>query len=219
MKSQNSISSNLPTSFSDVVKDYAELGIDSVLDAGVLRDIPILKTLLSVRDIGVKMRHFLYERKVHAFLEGLREGLNNDEMAIEGFMKGEKERDRFAETAFVLIERYDDIHKPEVMGLLWAACAKGSVSYDQVARLCHLIDRVYWEDLLVLLNFKDGVHASGELAVESLCSVGLVQRGGIDSGTYGSTEEGNMSGGYHFAKTDLGSALVSYGLQKLTQVD
>jgi hypothetical protein len=219
MKSQNSISTNVPPSFSDVVKDYAELGIDSLLDAGVLRDIPILKTLLAVKDIGVKMRTYLYEKKVQAFLDGLRGGLDNDDKAVDDFVKGEKERQKFAETAFVLIERYDDIHKPEVMGLLWAACAKGLVSYNQVARLCHLIDRVYWDDLLVLSNFKDGVHASGKLAVESLCSMGLLARGGIDGGTYGETEEENRPGGYHFTKTDLGHALVSFGLQKLSKAD
>lgn len=189
------------------------------MESGVAKDIPLLKTFLGIKDSGVKVRDYLYNKKVQAFLDGLRTGLNNDEAAVERFMKGEKERQKFAETAFVLIERYDDIHKPEVMGLLWAACAKELVPYDEVARLCHIIDKVYWDDLLCLSNFKEGVHSGGELAVESLCSVGLVARGGIDGGTYGSTQEDNTSGGYHFAKTGLGHALVSFGLQKLTKAD
>lgn len=216
---KNTDRSKVPASFTDVLKDHAEVGIDSVMDAGVLKEIPILKTLLSAKDIGVKIRDILYEKKVRAFVTGLEAGLTQDKRAIERFMEGTAERQKFAETAFVLIERYDDIHKPEVMGLLWAACAKGLVPYDQVARLCHIIDKVYWDDLLCLSNFKEGVHSGGELAVESLCSVGLLARGGIDGGTYGSTQEENTPGGYHFAKTGLGHALVSFGLQKLTQVD
>lgn len=209
----------MPASVIDVLNDYIEIGVDSLMESGVAKDIPLLKTFLGIKDSGVKVRDYLYNKKVQAFLDGLRTGLNNDEAAVERFMKGEKERQKFAETAFVLIERYDDIHKPEVMGLLWAACAKELVPYDEVARLCHIIDKVYWDDLLCLSNFKEGVHSGGELAVESLCSVGLVARGGIDGGTYGSTQEDNTSGGYHFAKTGLGHALVSFGLQKLTKAD
>jgi hypothetical protein len=219
MKSQNTDSSKVPASVIDVLKDYIELGIDSLMESGAAKDIPMLKTLLSLKDVGVKVRDYLYEKKVQAFLLGLKTGLDHDNDAVDRFMQSEAERQKFAETAFVLIERYDDIHKPEVMGLLWAACAKGLVPYDQVARLCHIIDKVYWDDLLCLSNFKDGVHSGGELAVESLCSTGLLARGGIDGGTYGSTQEENTPGGYHFAKTGLGHALVSFGLQKLTQVD
>lgn len=37
-----SFNDSLLLNTSDILKDYAELGIDSVLDTGVLKDIPII---------------------------------------------------------------------------------------------------------------------------------------------------------------------------------
>jgi hypothetical protein len=206
----------MPSTIIDVLIDCSERAVDSLIESEALREIPLLKTFLGIKDGWLKVRDHLYEKKVEAFLSGLRTGLEQDEKAINEFMQGSNERRKFAETAFVLIDRYDNVHKPEVMGLLWAACARGRVPYDQVARLCHLIDNIYWDDLLRLLSFKEGVYSPGELGVEALCSAGLLARVGIVGGTFGPTEEGDEHGGHQFAKTHLAHILVSFGLKKIT---
>jgi hypothetical protein len=219
MKRKNAEIPTVKSSVIDLCKDYLEIGIDSMLEGEIFKEIPILKTLLTVKDIGVKFRAYVYQKKVQAFLEGLRSGLGDDAQAIDGFMQGEANQQQFAETAFVFIERYDDINKPEVMGLMWAACAKRMISYEQVARICYIIDKVYWYDLLYLLNFKEGVHGAEELAVESLCSVGLLARGGIHGGTYGDTLNESNSGGFVFKRTELGDKLARFGLQKFSEAE
>lgn len=46
-----SFNDSLLLNTSDILKDYAELGIDSVLDAGVLKDIPIISTIFGVSKV------------------------------------------------------------------------------------------------------------------------------------------------------------------------
>ena len=54
-----------------LVVDYAEIGLDKVLDNDIIQDIPILKSLVALAKISLNIRDKLYVKKVYNFLINL----------------------------------------------------------------------------------------------------------------------------------------------------
>ena len=58
----------------DVAIDFGEVGIDGIMDEGVLREVPILKTIISVYHIGNRIRERKLLRNTIAFINAFNEG-------------------------------------------------------------------------------------------------------------------------------------------------
>ena len=49
---------------SSLTTDYAELGLDSILDNSIVKNIPILKTAVSLVKTGLNVRDRIYVKKI-----------------------------------------------------------------------------------------------------------------------------------------------------------
>jgi hypothetical protein len=56
----------------EIAKEYAEIGIDAVLSEGVLKDIPVVNTLVAIGKLGVNIHDRILVKKLLAFLCNLR---------------------------------------------------------------------------------------------------------------------------------------------------
>jgi len=54
-----------------ISENALELGIDSILEQGLLREIPVVSTLTGLIRIGVGVRDYLFLKKLLAFLQQL----------------------------------------------------------------------------------------------------------------------------------------------------
>lgn len=52
---------------SDLKKEYAELGIDSLLDSGILKEIPLVGTLVGLYNVVGSVRDHIFTEKFSAF--------------------------------------------------------------------------------------------------------------------------------------------------------
>jgi hypothetical protein len=196
-----------------VGRDLGEVALDNVLKEGILRDIPVLNTIVGLYQAGVELHHQLFVRKVINFLQELSSTpFEKRQKFVEEIERNPKQKREFGETLLLLIDRADSLQKPSILGKLLSQHILGNISYDEVTRLSYIVDRVYISDLSYLLKFKSGVQRNPNIAA-SLQSVGLLSFAGIDGGTYG---EETSSGGVIYELNKYGTMLLEHGLNTVS---
>lgn len=164
---------------------YGELRLDSVLDDGVSKDVPILGTIVSLVKFGFNLRDRLYFNKICKFLAEI--GRTTQEQRNE-FIRVNCQNERlFEETILLILERSDRIEKTTLIGKIFKSCILGETSYEDTLRLSEMVNRVYWGDLVNIVN-EDNVDKCTQ---HRLSSVGLCDFKGVSSG--------RMTGGIHYS--------------------
>lgn len=143
----------LGESLTESVWDVLELGVDSVLTDGVVRELPVVKTVAELYKAGVRVREGLFARKLVDFLRATRRTAGptpgERHVALRD-LGGEERQRRLGEAMVLLLERADDLRKPILYGRIVGALVKGDVSYSVAMTACAVLDRVVLDDLDVL---------------------------------------------------------------------
>ncbi|MFZ6039785.1 hypothetical protein ACOV11_04665 [Vibrio natriegens] len=172
--------------------ELAEIAIDSVLDDGILKDIPVVGTAISLYQTGVAVRERQYIKKLVTFLSELNK---TDEEARLKFIAEEmlkpEQRERFGETILSLIDKADDNRKFELYAKVFERLFMNACSYDDAIRICQMIERTFYSDLQYIAVFEGGC-AKDQLTAGELYKVGFLSFGGLDGGTIGDENSGGV---------------------------
>lgn len=225
------VEKNLSIAFADSLKDetmscigeYAEIGLDAVMEDGILKDIPIVSTAIAIYKIGgsIKERHNL--KKLLVFLNELNNGILDEPKRKEyqqKFRSNEKFRNQEIEYLLVLIDRYISYDKPQMLAKLYLAYLEGIIIWEELTMYAEVVDRFLLLDCGTLIS-GDGktiVHRNiGGESVLRLVALGLmaettesspfVQHG---DGNFGLTIEGlkkSISTDRVYRRTEFGDKL------------
>ena len=192
------------------MRNLGEVALDTILQEGILRDIPVLNTIVAFYKAGVEIHHQLFLTKIINFLKELSNTpLEKREKFVEEIKRNPTQEREFEKTLLLLIDRADSLQKPSILGKLLKHHILGNISYEDATRLSYMVDRVYISDLSYLLNFNSGVQRN-QIIAASLQSIGLLSFAGIDGGTLG---EETSSGGVSYELNEYASMLLRYGLE------
>lgn len=170
----------------NLIKEYAELALDSGLSDGILKDIPVLSTAVGLYKLKTTFSDAQNVRKIAIFINQLQDVPEIDRANL---MLKLEESDRFKESMFqkilLVIERLDETAKAEMVGNIFRLYVMEAISRDKFLRLSGIVQRAMLYDLLALhysesLYFKDreGVqlyHLGGESRV-ALSAYGLMEQ-------------------------------------------
>lgn len=142
----------LSQSFSDSLKDETaeclsniiEVGLDSILDDGIVKDIPFISTAVSLYRIGNSIRDRHNLKKLAVFLQEINSGCQSEEKRqeyAEKFCEEQKFRNNELEYVLVLIDRYIGYNKPKMIAKLYLAYLNCAVSWDEFCAYAEIIDR------------------------------------------------------------------------------
>ena len=194
----------------DLIGDAAEYTIDSILESEELKEIPVFGTLIRIATATSSIRDRLFAKKVYKFLACLRdvspEKRKNFIQSIESKEGGQR---RLGETILLLLERLDDMKKPDLIGKVLRQCIVGKIQYKTALRLCSIIDRAYFPDLEDLVRYYEGDKIGYDVSA-SLAGLGLMEISGIDGGHFpdGGTEDDLERGGVQYSITWHGELLI-----------
>jgi hypothetical protein len=195
-------------SLTDVATTIADTSLDAVINSGLLDGIPVIGIATGAFRAYRDVRENFLVRKLLAFLQEAENlSLEDRKKFAEKFSNKDTQED-FGGALLVLIDRSEDIEKPRILGRLLAAHAKGVFGQTDFMRLAKMVDRSYFEDLVILKSFQPGVQFENEIPAQSLASQGFLCQAGIDGGNADGT-----SGGMLFEITHYGRWLTEYGLQ------
>lgn len=192
MDNQNNIISELEKSILeeplDLTIDLAEIGLDEITDSEILKNIPVIKTLITIYKTGmsIKERHFakkvmLFASHIHndsissGELEKRRNAINNNEKWIKKEM----------EQIIVFLDRFDFEYKAKILAKVYIAFINNKISSDKYLNMLPIIDKwqqydevalktIYNENQKGSLNERDYVCIIDRASRQRLEALGII---------------------------------------------
>lgn len=145
----NSFSATLKDSdLQSVTTDLAETFSDALLNEGLLKEIPILGTLLGIGKAGFKIRDRLFLKKLLYFLAEINSISQADrEKLITEIDSSQEYRTKVGEKLLYIIEKCEDHEKSQTMGRLFRAFLDKKIDYDSFLRCSIIVQRAMLDDL------------------------------------------------------------------------
>ena len=196
-----SLSDTLKTSdLQDVTKELLESGIDSFLKDGLLKDIPIVNSVVGFFKLGASVNDAIFLKKLLRFLVEINStSIDDRKNIIAKIEQDEAYGKKVGESILMVLDRVDDLIKASIIGKLFKAVVEQRINNDTFQRLCYSVDRVYIKDIDELRKSKKSQPISYEIK-NALFICGLMKR----------TSFGDLmiSGDNEFEINELGKTLI-----------
>jgi len=140
----------------DVAVDLGEIELDVYLDDGLLKEIPIIKSVIACRKTWEAIHDRLFLRKVIAFMSSCPKFTETEiQTFVTDHWRGESAT-RLGNTLVLLLDRLDDLDKPTMLAKVFAAFVTKHINYDAFRRLSSGIDFSSIQDLGELVSGNVG---------------------------------------------------------------
>lgn len=160
----------------NISTSIAEVALDSILEEGLLKDIPFFGT--AAKGIGVvrTVRDRLFLKKIARFLYGLADVAKDDRDEFRDKMQKDPAfQTRVGENLILLLEHHEHLDKPIILAVAFAAFVRGKIEYRTFLRLGSAIDSAFVEDLRHLPQHYANLEGISLEVGESLYKNGLVK--------------------------------------------
>lgn len=173
------LSDSLGENILDITSDLLEVGLDSIMEDGLLKDVPILSTAISFFKIGKSINERYNIKKLCKFINEVNKGTIDEEKREIYIAKFEGDRERTSqqlEYLMIIIQRYVEFEKPAMLAKIYLAYLDEIISWDELCAYSIVLDRFLPGDFnTLLMGNVDGVHyreVSG--AILRLVALGLM---------------------------------------------
>lgn len=131
----------------DVSIDLAELTLDSILKNEALKNIPVVKTLLSIIETTQNISNYLFLKKIVAFLSNIKKvSVKKRKAMITKIDESGEYKVKVGETLLNILDKCDNTEKASYLGTWFAAFLRGKITYGMFLAGAHVINRVYLPD-------------------------------------------------------------------------
>jgi hypothetical protein len=192
----NSIDDSLISNeLTNITSELTEVGLDSFLQDGILKDIPFIGTLVGLTKIGVGIQDKLFLKKILRFLHQLKDIPSETRQEfIEKIDTDKKFKTKVSETIMLLVDKINDYSKADYLGKLFAASINGKISYDIFLKLANIVDKSHIPDLDHLIPiYKGQIKEVDEINGDILYNLGLLTNLGISGETIMYLEDEKVS--------------------------
>lgn len=139
------INSNLE----DLGINISELAIDSILQDGLLKDIPIVGSIINLSKFGANVHDRLFLKKILSFLNGPKDvPLDERKKLIERIDSSKKYRLKVGEKLLYIIDTCEDYEISELVGILFKAFAEEKITDDEFFKAASVLKK------LTITDFK-----------------------------------------------------------------
>lgn len=170
------------SSIADVGIEFAELGIDSILSDGVLKEIPIVGTIVGVGKLAHNVHDRNLLRQTLSFINEFNKGSINPDK-IEKHRKklhdNPKKLEEELGRVLILLDQNIDTIKSIFEGKFYVAYVDEKVSWDEFCELCDITERLFVSDIKNLREAYENNGVKGNATIsyqhDRLNSVGLLE--------------------------------------------
>lgn len=212
---------SLSTAFADSLKEesvacigeYAEIGLDAVMEDGILKDVPIVSTAITLYKIGNSIKELHNLKKLLIFINEINNGIADEGKRKEYQQKiqsNEKFRNREIEYLLVLIDRYISYDKPQMLAKLYLAYLEMRINWNEFSMYASVIDQLFPVDIDLLCTADFDAIKQDDNQIDSvlrLLSVGIVSQ------NVGTTTEHDESTGTLSINDKMGYTFSKFGLK------
>lgn len=192
----------------DVVFDAIEVALDQVLTDGVLKELPIIGTVVKLARARQSIAEELFLRMLLRFLRELQSiPAEERSMLLERYPDGSEEQRILGENLLLALERLDDVQKPTMLARFFVAFIEEKIDYATFSRLAQALERFNLALIPQLRWFytREGptIEMSEEIEHE-LSLAGLL--------TVGLAGSGAVGGGAGYYQSSIGRLFLKFGL-------
>jgi hypothetical protein len=166
----------------EILKDFAEISIDSFLKDGLGRDLPIVKWIVGAANTVTTVRDYFLLKKVLLFLrEADKTTPEQRKKFVQDINSNEAYSQKVGETLMIWLDRYDHIDKASILSKLFNGCVQEKITYYEFLRLASCIDRAFIHDLQALFIYFEAEEVNSYIkavrngAIQNLYSCDLSQ--------------------------------------------
>jgi hypothetical protein len=160
----------------DVGFELGEIALDQLLDEGVLREIPILRSVAGIVKTVGNVKEAVFIRKVAGFLLGLSKFTQEERGKFtKEYLADPKAAKRLGEALVLLLDRLDDFEKPQMLAKAFTALVRGKIPLEAFRRLAAAIDIGFIVDLKRLANESEEIGGLTSDFLANLLRTGLVE--------------------------------------------
>ncbi len=160
----------------DVSFEIAELGLDELLDEGVLKDLPVIGIIVKCFKGAMDIRDRLFIIKVAKFLFKIRNAKEKDR---EKFRKkisiDAKLKRKVGDTLVLLLDRLDDLEKPDLIAKCFVCYLSDKITFGEFKRLSSAIDLAFLDDLKILSGSNIETDSFSPDYLSNLAKTGLAK--------------------------------------------
>jgi len=136
------------TEYKELLTDFSELAIDAILEDGVIRDIPVLGSLVGLVRGGISIRDRIYAKKILRFLLEFKDIPREEIQAqIDKLTTNPKERQRLGEHLLLLLDRLNDMEKSALLAKAFLAFLEERINREEFQGLAHAIDTILLDNI------------------------------------------------------------------------
>lgn len=135
----------------DPIVDTAEVILDSFLEEGILKDLPVIKYAVTAYKIVDDVKGRFYIAKLRKFINSFNRGLATPD-EVEKYKERFTGKKHDSELAYILVvlDKYLDLQKPEILSKLYLAYLDGKIDMDELCAYAETLDRILIKDLKCL---------------------------------------------------------------------
>jgi len=172
----------------DLSVDISELVVDSFLNDGLLKDIPVIGTGVKLIKLGTSISDMILLYKLKIFMENINIVSEEDIDKFKEKMKNDKNRDDIGIKILNIIDKIDEYTKIKWIAIVFLDYLEKNIDKDFLFRIITIINNTFFKDILSLKVFEGKTEMlSNNKIIESyvlhqLFSNGLLNNAGIDGG-------------------------------------
>ena len=141
----------------EVLTDFSEIELDSVLEDGVLKDIPIVRTVVALCKTGLNIKERIFIKQTLSFIQEFNSGSLSDEKYIEHYQKL-NDNPKLAEKEMSVIINFlansSEEELSKISARLYQAYVEGAISWNKFSELIEVNRRMFVDDYIVLKALK-----------------------------------------------------------------
>lgn len=192
----------------DLGMDYSEIFVDELIDNEVIKEIPIVKTVVSGIKIFSSIREKFNLKKYLVFLEHFHRGEIEEDNYNEFRDKintDKKYHDEILEKTMLIIDRLDEIRKLKILGRLFVRYVNKEIDWSYFQTLSACLEKMNVKCLSILSDYSEKEWANFEsnrnkIDIEDQC---LMVSSGIA-----------MNHGSHFIINKFGKDIYEIGIKE-----
>lgn len=140
-----SLENSLSSDICNTVEDLAEVGLDAVMDDGILKDIPILSTVVGLYRIGHTIRERHTIKQLALFVMELDKGCVDEKKRkiIINRLNGDAKRSKQEiEYILVVLDSYLEYEKPQMLARLFIACSQEIITWAEFVEYASMVKQL-----------------------------------------------------------------------------
>lgn len=162
----------------NAVTGILEVGLDSIFEDDLLKEVPLLSTVTSIYKIGHSIKERNYIKKLAEFIQALNDGVVDETQAQvfrDRILHDPKKAEKELEYILILVDRYISNGKSTIIAKLYLSYLDHKLNWEEFSMYAEMTDQLFIHDLNFLR--KEGNQVIPEVSSDAalrLTSMGLL---------------------------------------------